>query len=60
MIEEAKEENVRVIFVAPQFSKNSAKSIAKATNAAVIEIDQLPENWLSEMKKTVEIFAENL
>lgn len=60
LIEEAKEENVRVIFVAPQFSKNSAKSIAKATNAAVIEIDQLPENWLSEMKKTVEIFAENL
>ena len=49
-----------MIFVAPQFSKNSAKSIAKATNAAVIEIDQLPENWLSEMKKTVEIFAENL
>lgn len=60
LIEEAKEENVKVIFVAPQFSKTAAQTIAKATNAEVIEIDQLPENWLDEMKKTIEIFSKNL
>ncbi|WP_407643626.1 metal ABC transporter solute-binding protein, Zn/Mn family [Campylobacter portucalensis] len=60
LIEEAKEEDIKVIFVAPQFSKKSAKIIAKESGAKVVEIDQLPENWLKEMKKTVDIFAKAL
>lgn len=60
LIEEAKEEGVKVIFVAPQFSKKSAQSIAKQTGAKVIEIDQLPRDWGNEMKKTIDIFADNL
>lgn len=60
LINEIKEENIKVVFVAPQFSKNSAKIIANEAKAKVVEIDQLPENWLEETKKTVEIFEKYL
>ncbi len=60
LIEEAKEEGTKVIFVAPQFSKKAANTIAKQTGAKVVEIDQLPENWLDEMQKTVDVFAKFL
>lgn len=60
LIEEAKEHGVKVIFVAPQFPTKAANLIAKETGAKVVTIDQLPENWLAEMKKTAEIFAKSL
>lgn len=60
LIEEAKEHGVKVIFVAPQFPTKAANLVAKETGSKVISIDQLPENWLDEMKKTAEIFAKSL
>lgn len=60
LIEEAKEHKIKVIFVAPQFSKKSANIIAKQTGASVVEIDQLPLDWDAEMRKTAEIFANSL
>lgn len=60
LIKEAKEEGVKVIFVAPQFSKKSAQVIADSTGAKVVEIDQLPSQWYESMKKTIDIFADNL
>lgn len=60
LIDTVKDENIKVIFVAPQFSKNSAKVIANETKAEVIEIDQLPLDWLGEMRKTVDIFEKTL
>ncbi|EPH10086.1 hypothetical protein HMPREF9309_00391 [Campylobacter ureolyticus ACS-301-V-Sch3b] len=60
LINKAKDEEIKVIFVAPQFSKKAANMVAKQTGAKVVEIDQLPENWLSEMQKTVDIFAKFL
>ncbi|CZE46447.1 metal ABC transporter solute-binding protein, Zn/Mn family [Campylobacter geochelonis] len=60
LIHEAKEEKISVIFVAPQFSKKAAKTVAKESGAVVVEINQLPENWLAEMQKTVDVFAKYL
>ena len=60
LIEEAKEHGVKVIFVAPQFPTKAANLVAKETGSKVVMIDQLPENWLAEMKKTAEIFAKSL
>ncbi|NLK66085.1 MAG: zinc ABC transporter solute-binding protein [Campylobacteraceae bacterium] len=60
LTEEAKKEDIRVIFISPQFSQKSAKAIAEQTGTKVVEIDQLPEEWFSEMKKIVDIFVENL
>lgn len=56
LIDEAKEEQAKVIFVAPQFSKKSAEVIAKEVGAKVIEIDQLPIKWDETMRKTIEAF----
>lgn len=60
LIKKAKDEEIKVIFVAPQFSKKAANMVAKQTGAEVVEIDQLPENWFSEIQKTVDIFAKIL
>lgn len=49
LIKQAKAENVKIIFVQPQFDKNSAISIAKAINGAVVEIDPLAENILKNL-----------
>ncbi|ANE33313.1 metal ion ABC transporter, periplasmic metal-binding protein [Campylobacter hyointestinalis subsp. hyointestinalis LMG 9260] len=59
LINEAKEEGVKVIFVAPQFSKKSANLIANEVHAKVVEIDQLPKDWLLSMKKTTEAFRQS-
>jgi len=45
LIKEAKEENIKVAFVQPQFSKKSISTIAKYINAKVEVIDPLAENW---------------
>ena len=60
LIEEAKEEKIKVIFVAPQFYKKAAQTIAAQTGAKVMEIDQLPLDWYETMKKTIDVFGENL
>ena len=60
LIEEAKEHEVKAIFVAPQFSKKSANLIAKQAGANVVEIDQLPLDWDAELRKTAEILAKSL
>ena len=57
---EAKEENAKVIFVSPQFSKKAALAIASASGANVEEIDHLSGDWLNEMKKTIEIISKSL
>lgn len=60
LIEEAKEEGVKVIFVSPQFSKKAAITVAAASGANVEEIDHLSGDWLNEMKKTIEIISKSL
>ncbi|MGP1485861.1 MAG: metal ABC transporter solute-binding protein, Zn/Mn family [Campylobacter sp.] len=60
IIEEAKEHGTKVIFVAPQFSKKAAETIAKEANARVVEIDQLSRDWETQMRKTAEIFSKSL
>jgi zinc transport system substrate-binding protein len=45
IIEEAKEEHVKVIFAQPEFSDKSAKIIAKEANVAVVKISPLSEEW---------------
>ena len=49
LIEQAREENVRVIFVQPQFRSDSAETIADAINGVVISLDPLAEDVLSNL-----------
>jgi zinc transport system substrate-binding protein len=50
IIERAKAEGVKVIFVQPQFSVRSAETAAEAIGGAVVPIDPLSENWLENLR----------
>ena len=45
LIEEAKEEGVRTLFVQPEFSKRSAEIIARSIGATIVEADPLAPDW---------------
>lgn len=49
IIEMAKKDGVRVIFVQPQFSAKSAQAIARATGGAVIPINPLAKDYLANL-----------
>ena len=51
MIDMAKDEGVRVIFVQPQFSKKSAKRIADAIGGAVVPIDPLARDYVGNLEQ---------
>ncbi len=45
VIDLAKKEQIHTIFIAPQFSKKAAQSIAKYADAKVVTIDPLAQDW---------------
>lgn len=45
LIEEAKKHNIKIVFVAPQFSQKSAKTISQNIGANVVSIDPLSDDW---------------
>lgn len=59
IIHEAKEDNIKVIFVQPQFSKKSAAIIAQAIGGVVISIDQLALDWENELRKSADVLYKN-
>ena len=59
IIEEARENGVKVIFVSPQFSKKSASVIAEAVGAAVQEANPLAEEWEENLRAVASAIAES-
>ncbi|MFC1834517.1 metal ABC transporter solute-binding protein, Zn/Mn family [Thermodesulfobacteriota bacterium] len=51
LIETAKREGAKVIFVQPQFSQSSADSVAKAIGGVVIPMDPLAEDYLHNLEE---------
>jgi zinc transport system substrate-binding protein len=51
LIDLAKEKDVKVIFVQPQFSKKGAESLAKAIGATVAPLDDLAPDYLKNLKE---------
>ena len=60
VIEEAKQAGIKVIFVQKQFSERSAETVANAIGGRVIQIDPLARDYLNNMRKIAQIFAEVL
>jgi zinc transport system substrate-binding protein len=60
VIEEAKEEGIKIIFVQKQFSKASAKTVARAIGGRVVQIDPLARNYLNNMRQVADAFVEAL
>jgi len=50
IIQMAKENDVRVIFVQPQFSKRTAQAVADAIEGSVVTMDPLAENYIDNLR----------
>jgi zinc transport system substrate-binding protein len=60
LITVAKEKNVKVIFVSPQFDTRSAEAIAKEIGGRVVSIDPEGRDYLDNMRKVEAAFREAL
>ena len=60
LIEHAKHEQIRVVFVQPQFDKRQAGRVAKAIDGAVIAVDPLAANYVENLRRVGQEFAQVL
>lgn len=57
VIQLAKSENIKVVFVQPEFSQENAKTIAREIGGEVLSIDPLSPDWLANLQKVSNSFA---
>jgi zinc transport system substrate-binding protein len=60
LINDARENNVKVIFVSPQFDTRNAEAIARETGGRVVSIDPEGRDYLDNMRKVAEALREAL
>ncbi len=51
LIEEAKNDGAKVIFVQPQFPASAARTVAQAIGGTVVEIDALAPDWMDNIRR---------
>ncbi len=57
LIQTARENNIRVIFAQPEFSTQSAETIAQEIDGRVLLISPLAPDWLSNLQRVADTFA---
>lgn len=57
LVDTARRENIKVIFVSPEFSTSNAKVIANEIDGKVVVVDPLSKDYLKNMQKVAEAFA---
>jgi zinc transport system substrate-binding protein len=57
VIDFARKNNVKVIFIEPQYSPKSAEVIASEINGKVLKIDDLAQNYVENLKNVTETFS---
>jgi len=60
LIEQARRDRVKVIFVQPQFSVKAAKTIAKAIGGTVVALNPLARDYITNMKTMARKMARDL
>ena len=60
VIEKAREEGVKVLFVQPEFPEKSARAVANAIHGAVIPVAPLAENYFDSLRELGKAVAEGL
>jgi zinc transport system substrate-binding protein len=60
VIESARDEDIRIIFVQPQFDRKAARSVADALDAAVVPIDPLAKDVLRNLREMAQKLDEAL
>jgi zinc transport system substrate-binding protein len=56
LIEHARSQNIRVVFVQPQFSTRSAELISREIGGQVVGADPLAENWIGNLREVADKF----
>lgn len=56
LIKHAKEHDIKVVFVQPQFSERAAQTIAGEINGQVVKIDPLARDWFDNMRSVGRAF----
>ena len=59
IIDFAKKEKIGALFVQPQFSEISAKTISEETGCRIVVIDPLAENYIDNLKSAAAALTEN-
>ena len=60
LIAEAQEEGIQVVFAQPEFSTTDAETIAKEIGGEVLLISPLAPDWLANMRRVAQTFADVL
>lgn len=58
VVELAREKRIRVVFVEPQFSSRSARTIAESIGAKLVTVDPLAANWADNLRKVARVFKQ--
>jgi zinc transport system substrate-binding protein len=58
LIDLAEQEDIRIVFVSPQFSEKSARTIAEAISGEIVSIDPLAWDWKQNMREVAEKFRQ--
>jgi len=58
LIDHAKQEKIRVIFVQPQFDRRQAAEVAKSIGGVVVAVDPLAPDYFENMRSVAQQFAE--
>jgi zinc transport system substrate-binding protein len=58
LVEKAREEGIKVIFAQPEFSTRSAEIIAKEIGGEMLLVSPLAADWLDNLRRVAETFAE--
>jgi zinc transport system substrate-binding protein len=56
-VDEAREHNIRAIFVAPQFSRRTAEVLAREVGAGLVEADPLADDWDDNLRRVARSLA---
>lgn len=60
LIDQAKRQGIRVVFVQPQFDKRSAAQVARAIDGAVVAVDPLAADYVDNLRRVGREFAQAL
>ncbi len=60
LIQQAKELNIKVVFVQPQFNQRNAKTIAQAIDGEVVAIDPLAERYIENLRTVAPVFVRSV
>lgn len=60
LIESARKNNIKVIFVQTGFPENAANTLAKECGAKIVQINHLSQDWENELLKSAKILAQSL